>query len=127
MEKYINNRIKFIIGIIIIFLLSLTIFSLYYTITQETFYSADYETTGIVREKEFKVNKWHLEIEYKDSERNERVDKREVSEGSDENKTLKKYNVEVGSKVKIRTEEGFGEGFLGKRFLYSTILEVLDE
>lgn len=71
---------------------------MYYTITQETFYSADYETTGVVREKEFKLNKWHLEIEYKDSERNERVDKREVS-----------------------------EGFLGKRFLYSTILEVLDE
>ncbi len=124
MEKYINNRIKFIIGIIIIFLLSLTIFSLYYT-NKETFYSVNYETIGTVTEKEFKGNKWHVEIEYKDSEKNERVDKKEVSEGSDENKKLKKDNVQVGSKIKIITEEGFGEGFLGKRLIYSTILEVL--
>lgn len=72
-------------------------------------------------------DKWNLEIKYKDSESNEIVNKNQIYKDSDEYKKLEIYNVQVGSKIKIRTEEGFAEGFLGKRMLYSTILAILED
>jgi hypothetical protein len=72
-------------------------------------------------------DKCNLQIKYKNSENNETVYNGPVYEESDQYKRLEIHDVNVGSKIKIRTEEGFAEGFLGKRFLYSTILDILED
>lgn len=131
MKKNRKNNRKFIVFTVILLLLSLITF-LYYRLFIEVGYSTDYETIGTITKMEFEEDslngdKWNLEIKYKDSEKNEIVDKKQVYEESDEYKKLEIHNVKVGSKIKIRTEEGFAEGFLGKRLLYSTILVILED
>lgn len=131
MKKNTNNNRKFIICTITLFLLLLTTL-LYYRLFIEVNYSMDYKTKGTVTKMEFEEDrwngdKWNLEMKYKDSEKNEIVNKTQIYEESDEYKKLEIHNVQVGSKIKIRTEEGFAEGFLGTRLLYSTILAILED
>lgn len=122
-----KNR-KFIVLAFIFLILSLSMF-LYYRLFIEVSYSSDYDTIGTILNIELKEDEYNkykeLKIKYTDSKKNEILDKHKVYEDSDEYKKLNMYNAKVGSKVKINTEEGFAEGFLGKRLLYSSVSSIL--
>ena len=126
MRENINKKRKLVICTIILFFISLTVLMCYRLFLEKS-YSKDYKTVGTVIKMDLEKDKWNLEIKYKDSEINEIVNKNQIYKDSDEYKKLEIYNVQVGSKIKIRTEEGFAEGFLGKRILYSTILAILED
>lgn len=131
MKKYIKANSKFIILTAILLLLSLATFW-YYRLFIEVSYSVDYKTLGVVTIMKFEKDnyngdKYNLQIKYKNSKNNEIVYNGPAYEGSDQYKMLEIHDVNVGSEIKIRTEEGFAEGFLGKRFLYSTILAILED
>ena len=130
MNKNPKKNNKFILLTVLLLLLSVTIF-FYYRLFIEISYSTDYDTTGIVTKMEFEddsqnLDKWSLEIEYKDSKEKKVIDTYIIYEKSDDYKELEVHNVKVGSKINIRTEEGFSRGFLGKRFLYSSVVDILE-
>lgn len=126
MRENINKKRKLVICTVILFFISLTVLMCYRLFLEKS-YSKDYKTVGTVIKIDLEKDKWNLEIRYKDSEGNEIVDKNQIYKDFDEYKKLEIYNVQVGSKIKIRTEEGSAEGFLGKRMLYSTILAILED
>ncbi|MGL5381590.1 hypothetical protein [Clostridium sp.] len=125
-EKLKKNN-KFIISIS---LLLLFLIFFYYRVVFEIRYTSDYETMGIITKMEIEedgegFNNYNLEITYEDSEKNKVIDTHLVHKSSTEYKILEILNINVGSEIKIQTEEGFAEGFLGKRFLFSEITSIL--
>ena len=78
-----------------------------------------------IEEDSENFNNYNLEITYEDSEKNKVIDTHLVHKSSTEYKTLEILNINVGSEIKIQTEEGFAEGFLGKRFLFSETTSIL--
>lgn len=130
MNKDLKKTKKFILLTVLLLILLVTMF-LYYRLFIEISYSTDYDTIGIVTKMEFEEDiqnsdKWNLEIEYKNSKENKVIDAYVIYEESDEYKELEIYNIKVGSKINIRTEEGFAKDFLGKRFLYSSVVDILE-
>lgn len=128
MKIILKKNSKFILLIVAPLLLLFTMI-LYYRLFIEVSYSTDYETVGIINKMELEkdilnLDKWNLEIEYKNSEDKKVTNKYVIYEENEKYKKLKVNNVKVKSEIKIRIEEGFAEGFLGRRFLYSTIIDM---
>ncbi|MGL5329116.1 MAG: hypothetical protein ACRDD7_07600 [Peptostreptococcaceae bacterium] len=125
--KMVNKKIILVMGVLVLGIFS---FLTYYRLFVEIQYTPSYETSGIILSIKSKNDESYyykeLEIKYCDSEENEIIDKHEIYENSDEYKIFEdNYDMKVGEKIKIETEEGVAEGFLGKRLLYSIVSRVL--
>ncbi len=128
MKGVLKKNSKFILLIVTPLLLLFTMI-LYYRLFIEVSYSTDYETVGTITKIEIEkdkqnLDKCNLEIEYEDSKGNKTINEYAVYENNEKYKELKDNKVKIKTKINIRTEEGFAEGFLGKRFLYSVIIDI---
>lgn len=124
MKGVLKKNSKFILLIVTPLLLLFTMI-LYYRLFIEVSYSTDYETVGIITKIEIEkdkqnLDKCNLEIEYEDSKGNKTINEYAVYENNEKYKELKDNKVKIKTKINIRTEEGF----LGKRFLYSVIIDI---
>ncbi|MGL5313687.1 MAG: hypothetical protein ACRC92_10605 [Peptostreptococcaceae bacterium] len=100
----------------------------YYRTFCEKPYSTDFITKGKVLSITLANNGgnilYRMEIEYNDSRGKRTEEIYEVKSEMEEYIKVKSSKIEKNDEINIITEEGFTEGFLGKRFLYSIITNI---